>query len=402
MSNFGKGVGGLINGVLSPFMTMGKLAIQKTKYTITFANSKGFLWHVRDDYCKRVCFADFCQFGPRGFACRDCKMSCPMIANGTKMLALKIRHRQAVDMFKHFYFHPNMCTRMHDEVQSRCRRDHCQNGINLNCSACVLYGFRGAQFACGLHYKPRNDFLYMSQRLFPYYRRSPKGCAYCRQVNSDPCIRMCRGDLPCQMKCNEISLSMCLATCNGDRLVKLKRSIKAHIARVIKNRLERCSQCNSLCPASRIHYCFPDDGVCIKWYNKFCSHMCKFRFCRHYNFAFKKAMKIKGWQKDAHEIKIEQYSLRHNARQRWRNRYDEKKKKKLAGIVQRFNRDSIFDSLKMMEGTIYKEVRKMVDDIEEREEKREDAVMKQIMTGYTSYKNYRKMLKDEELRVFDD
>jgi hypothetical protein len=113
------------------------------------------------------------------------------------------------------------------------------------------------------------------------------------------------------------------------------------------------------------------------------------------------AMKIKGWQVTGQEIKIEAMAKRHNTKQILRNKYDYEKKKKLAHITHRFNRDSIFDSLKMMESKIYKEYREMHEQVEDREEKREDEIMQQVFSAYDHFDNLKKV-KDNEIKIFED
>ena len=295
-----------------------------------------------------------------------------------------------------------MCGRFRDEVEAICRNNECKRGIDKRCSKCVLRGLEGAKLACRMHYKVKSNFAGFARNFYHYYKNSPKGCKFCDMVKGDPCNQVCGYFDPyCKRDCEQASLISCYSSCVGGQKLIRKKRIKQFLTQQLNTRFERCEGCNTFCPNIIQNFCYMGNTACVKVFRKFCNHMCKFKFCRHYNKAWKKSMKIKGWQGSGQEIKIEAMAKRHNSKQRLRNRYDYEKKRRLAHITHRFNRDSIFDSLKLMESKIYKEVREMQDEIEDREEGREDAIMKRIFSAYSHFNNLKKE-KDVEIRVFED
>ena len=79
-----------------------------------------------------------------------------------------------------------------------------------------------------------------------------------------------------------------------------------------------------------------------------------------------------------------------------RDKYDRLKKLRLENAVLRYNRNNIYESLLLMEGTIYKEQKKLVDHLNEKDEKREENIAEQIEKAYSSFKEYKKV-KDKEI-----
>lgn len=398
----GKIFGGVAGALLGPLIFSAAVRRKKDLYKKSFDATQNLLWLYRKDYCRKVCYMDFCQYNAKSFSCKECKRVCPLIANWSNVFHLQPKHDDSRRFFKELYDNPYMCVRYRDEVEAICKLHECRVNISQRCSRCVLQGLKGAKLACGIPYKVKSNFHMFAARFYRYYTSQPKGCKFCHMVKGDPCMSACGFFDPyCKADCEKASLISCYSTCVGGQKLIRKQRTREFLRKQLSRRFERCSGCDTFCPAIIVNFCYMGDVNCVKVFRKFCKHMCKYKFCRHYKKAWNKAMKIKGWQGQGQEIKIEAMAKRHNSKQMLRNMYDYEKKKKLAHITHRFNRDSIFDSLKMMESKIYREVREMSDGLEQREEEREDSIMRQVFSAYSHYDHLKKVT-DSEIRIFED
>ena len=362
------------------------------------------LKELQHDFCLKKCNRDHCGevynwHRSRSQYCRKCKQACKHGA--AKIYISRVGHMER-SMFRRFYWNPALCSNRTKEVLALCRKSHCDQSYSKSCMICIRDGNKGALQGCHVPIAPDANRNNLFARLFNAFNYNKRHCSICSRFKNEHCSALCRGrGRSCLSDCYRISMKACMATCIGYKKDFIKRFVDPKITRIVNERREVCGSCGATCNVHRQAVCFNRFSACDVYYNKFCNHRCNHRYCPSYRKNWMHRKRIKGWQLYAYKKNTEIQIKRMQSRQALRNKYDASKKYKLQQAVLRYNRDSIYDSLKLMEGTIYKEQEKLVNDLREKEEQREEEIQDRIEAAYADFKSLKKVT-DEEILIFEE
>ena len=199
--------------------------------------------------------------------------------------------------------------------------------------------------------------------------------------------------------CEPLSYNACISFCNGDRKGTYKVIFDKEISKFLNERTQSCGYYRVACDSNSQRVCYYGDANCVKAWNNFCTHHYRLKFCPKYKAQLDNAKRAGASVKGYFFEKLGLEQKRNVKKQEERLKFDEEKIQHLQELVFRYNRDTVYDAILLMEGVIYQEMRKMSANLVNDEKSQETEIMDKIKAGHISRETFKKL--DKELKVFD-
>ena len=237
-----------------------------------------------------------------------------------------------------------------------------------------------------------------------YYRTNIKPCTDCKHTKKMFCGEYCRKQprnlqKECSDMCEPLSEKACISFCSGDRVGTYKVIFDKEISKFLNERTQSCGYYHHACNCNSQRVCYYKDQNCTNSWNNFCIHHYRLKFCPKYKAQLDKAKRAGASVKGYFFEKLGLEQKRNVKKQEERLKFDEEKIQHLQELVFRYNRDTVYDAILLMEGVIYQEMRKMSANLVNDEKSQETEIMDKIKAGHISRETFKKL--DKELKVFD-
>lgn len=359
------------------------------------------LYYKRTEYCKVKCSKQSCSRYKDNYICNMCNKKCQEYAN-TVVSKLSTINRFRKKFFELFMEKNYRCERRDDDVTGQCKKVECRPGYarSAACTQCLAEGKKGAYIACNVDIGDRTPADRKFFRpAYTHYRAKPKKCQECAQDYKGYCSLKCKTDKKCKGHCLKPAQAACRSVCLGPKTTYYRTKFRNIVEKLLGERSEPCKNCDPLCQVEKRGNCYKEDKTCNLEFKKICDHRCKMAKCQKYKDQFHKAIRNAAYTKEYFMEKAQHELQRQKQKQQKRHEYDELRMNKMEDLVFRYNRDTIYDSVLLMEGILYDEQRKLSKTIASQRQEEEQEIMDSILVAYTNQVALDS--SDKEYNIFD-
>ena len=359
------------------------------------------LYYKRTEYCNAKCTKQNCSRYKDKYICDFCIRECHNFANSV-VSKLSSINRYRKKFFELYMEKMYRCDRRDDDVSALCKKRECRAGYakSKDCLQCLSEGRKGALLACTVDLGDRTpkDIKYFKM-AYNHYRTKSKKCQQCAQDYKGFCSLKCKTNKTCKKHCEKPAQAACRSACLGPKTIYYRNKFNKVVEKLLGEREETCNACNPMCQIEKKGNCYTGDKTCSIEFKKICHHKCKMSYCKKFRDQYHKALQNAHLSKEYFITKTQHEFQRLKSKQGKRIEYDTQRIHKMDDLVFRYNRDTIFDSVLLMEGILYDEQRKRAKEIVEQREEDEQEIMDQIQVAYTNQVAYNDA--EQEYRVFE-
>lgn len=238
----------------------------------------------------------------------------------------------------------------------------CQRDINGTYPECVKKRSEceeAAKYACINYEIIEKEIDKEFEKVFNGFRSMV--CVKCTIESKDRSKKRCGSDVSCLKEWGDKTEMACEGACKGETdehyyYHRFRRIIRFFMKRQDGN----CSGCEDICQAEKHKYCYNIDERCNEFFQKNCTHFCKYKDCPGYVKNHDKYPKRGDKFSEYIRNRLTVVMARLKVHQNLRNEFDEVLEKKTRELAFRELRDNIINGFEVNEDMIYFKQSKLV------------------------------------------
>ena len=356
------------------------------------------LYRYKNEYCNGRCSS--CWYKDK-YICTHCKAKChEFLEKNAKPKQNQITHYE-LRFYKYFHKYKMKCGRFNQEIYGICKAENYHHG-RYNWSTihqCNNEGRKGAYVMCAVtNYAPTHKMI----KTY-WHARSYLGghyCKSCQYVSKDYCYRQNGSNKQGYKDCLKPALSACFSYCRRPSRLYFRHYYEKLTRQIMYKQHISCGECPNFCYYEAFGNCVTNSSLCFNRFRSNCIHQCKYTKCPAYKRKYHYDLKVLEQKRQYFLAKTSDEFRRAKNKQQRRNEYDDKRLNKLENLVSRYNRDSVYDSVLIMEGSLYEEQRKMVAQLAGDIKAEDDLFMSRVLAAYISEEELNKA--DDEIKIFSE
>lgn len=361
------------------------------------------LYRYKTQYCNARCYRwGWCYYTRDPYMCANCHSKCHWyMETYAKPKQSYITHDE-LRWYKYFHKYKRKCGRFRDTIYATCRAENYRYGRYnwYQVNRCSREGIKGAYVMCSVaNYAPQHYTVNLYYRAY-WGLRPTRWCPSCKFDSLTWCSNNCGTNKKCNQDCKPLAFMACLAHCREHKRHYFKELFAKKTRQLLYKMHEYCSTCDSFCYYEGYGTCVNYSVNCFVNFLHTCKHECKMMKCPAYKRQYYHDLKVLEERRRYFLEKTGDEFKRIKNKQAQRSFYDDKKLEKLGDLVNRYNRDSMYDSILIMEGSLYEEQRKMVAELSADTKAQEDLFMSRVLEAYISEEDLAK--SDDEIKIFSE